>query len=184
MMQKRHWMVTVFPGHVGLDELDDDKLVIDELQKYWQELKDAPGLRYAIGQIERAPQTGRLHIQAYTEWQRSLRVSEVNNRFSAHLEPRLGGRDDARDYCRKATWKGKDKGQVLRLPEFGKWRTVKPAKVSPKQRALDYLRKGLSPADILRVDPDVYFTHYRAITATYNLMENAGIILLTPGEEE
>jgi hypothetical protein len=183
-MQKRHWMATVWAGHIGLDELDDDLLIIEELQKYWEELRDAPGLRYAIGQIERSPQTGRLHIQAYTEWQRSLRVSEVNNRFSAHLEPRLGSRDDARDYCRKATWRGKEKGQVLRLVEIGKWRSAKSAKESPKQRALYYLKQGLTPEQILVKDPDVYFTHYRAINAVNNLMQSAGICILTTSEEE
>jgi hypothetical protein len=70
------------------------------------------------------------------------------------------------------------------LSEFGEWRVEKPATISPKQRALLMLKQGFSPSDILQRDPDVYFTHYRAIEACYNLMASAGIILSTLGEEE
>jgi hypothetical protein len=73
---------------------------------------------------------------------------------------------------------------VQRLPEIGEWRAAKQSGVSPKQRALDYLKKGFSPEDILRMDPEVYFTHYRAIEATYRLLVNSGISLCISGEEE
>jgi hypothetical protein len=46
------------------------------------------------------------------------------------------------------------------------------------------IRLGMAPAEILQRDPEVYFTHYRAIEACYNLLEKAGISLLTSGEEE
>jgi hypothetical protein len=81
-------------------------------------------------------------------------------------------------------YKGKDKGRILLLPEWGEWRVEAAAKVSPKQRALSMIKQGFSPEQILQHDPDVYFTHYRAIEATYGLMMKAGIILSTPGEEE
>ena len=73
---------------------------------------------------------------------------------------------------------------MKRLPEIGEWRAAKQSGVSPKQRALDYLTKGFVPADILRMDPEVYFTHHRAIEAVYNLMEKAGISLCAASEEE
>lgn len=182
--QKRHWCATVWPKHIGMEATDDEAEITANFERFWESVKELPGLRYAIAQIERSPHTGTLHIQAYTEWTKSKRRSEVYKIFPASLEPRLGSRDDARDYCRKKNWKGKPKGRVARLPEIGEWRPEKPQRVSPKQRALDYLTKGFVPADILRMDPEVYFTHHRAIEATYRLMEISGVSLSTSDEEE
>lgn len=187
MTQRRHWMATVMPKHIGLEATDDEEELIAEFERHWfcfSESAKLFGCRYAIGQIERSPTTGILHIQVYTEWSRSRRRSEIYKIFPAHLEPRKGSRSDARDYCRKKKWRGKDKGQVKRLPEIGEWRQAKSSQPSPKQRALDYLTKGFVPADILRMDPEVYFTHYRAIEACYNLMSKAAISLSSTGEEE
>ncbi len=182
--QKRHWVATVWPKHIGLEATDDEAEIIREFEKHWIAIQELPGLKYAIGQIERSPSTGTLHVQAYTEWATSKRRSEVYKIFPASLEPRKGSRDDARDYCRKKTWKGKEKGQVKRLPEFGEWRVAKQSGVSPKQRALMYLHRGFAPADILQRDPEVYFTHHRSINAMYGLMVKAGISLYTTEEEE
>lgn len=183
-VQKRHWCATVWPKHIDMEATDDEAEIIGEFERFWESVEKLPGLKYAIAQIERSPSTGTLHIQAYTEWATSKRRSEVYKIFPASLEPRKGSRDDARDYCRRKKWKGKDKGQVQRLPEIGEWRAAKQSGVSPKQRALDYLTKGFVPADILRMDPEVYFTHHRAIEAVYSLMEKAGISLRASAEEE
>ena len=182
--QKRHWCVTIYAGHIGLDDDYSDEELIDSMKLHWETVRYSPNLSYAVGQIERCPTTGRLHIQAYTEWKRSLRMSEVYKVCPGNLDYRKGTREDARDYCRKAQWKGKDKGQVMKLLEFGKWRASKSSGVSPKQRALEMIRLGMSPAEILQRDFEVYFTHYRAIEACYNLMEKAGISISTSGEEE
>lgn len=180
--QKRHWCSTAWPKHMGYEATDDEAELIDAFESFWEELTDAPGLKYGIAQIERSPDTGSLHIQAYTEWATSKRRSEVYKIFPSSLDFRRGSRDDARDYCRSKVWKGKDKGQVKRLPELGEWRKEKPAAVSPKQRALAHLRMGLSPAEICSIDPECYFTHWRSIKAVYesSLMKP----LLTGGEEE
>jgi hypothetical protein len=186
--QRRHWCHTVWPKHIGLEATDDEAEIMHAFEHFWTdvvyEAKQMPGLRYAIGQIERSPETGTLHIQAYTEWKSSKRRSEVYKIFPSSLQFRKGTRDDARDYCRKKIWKGKEKGQVQRLPEFGKWRVAKQSGPSPKQRALDYLTKGFTPSDILHRDPEVYFTHHRSIEATYNLICKSGISLNAIGEEE
>lgn len=183
-VQKRHWCATVWPKHIGLEATDDEAEIMREFERYWTNVQELPGLKYAIGQIERSPSTGTLHIQAYTEWATSKRRSEVYKIFPASLEPRKGSRDDARDYCRKRKWKGKDKGQVQRLPEFGEWRVAKQSGPSPKQRALDYLTKGFVPSEILARDPEVYFLHHRSIEACYALMCKAAISLSTSSEEE
>lgn len=181
--QKRHWVGTMWAGHIGLDDDCSEEETIDAFRREWQNLQDLPNMRYLGGQVERAD-TGRLHIQFYVEFSKSYRMKEVLRNISANIEPRKGTRDEARKYCRSTIYKGKNKGRIVLLPEFGEWRVEKVASVSPKQRALQMLKQGFSPSDILQHDPDVYFTHYRAIEATYGLMEKAGIILSTVGEEE
>lgn len=43
--------------------------------------------------------------------------------------------------------------------------------LSNKQRALNYIVKdGLRPAEIARIDPEVYFTHHRAITELWQAL--------------
>lgn len=181
--QKRHWVGTMFAGHIGIDEDCSEEEIIDAFRREWDILENMPNLRYLGGQIEKAD-TGRLHIQFYVEFKKSLRRNEVLRGLSANIEPRKGTRDEARKYCRSTIYKGKVKGRIVLLPEFGEWRVEASAKVSPKQRALSMLKQGFSPADILQHDPDVYFTHYRAIEATYGLLTKSGIILSTAGEEE
>ena len=188
--QKRHWMVTIWPNHVlanvHQDErwTEEDEIDLIELYlEYWEnDVRHAPGLVYAVGQIEESPETGQLHIQAYTEWQSSKRRSEISKIIAGHLEYRKGSREDARDYCSKKKWKGKDKGQVMKLPIVGKWRKARKQQVSPKQRVLNLLRLGFAPEEILQKDPEGYFTHFRAIDHMYNQMVRAGISLIT--EEE
>lgn len=181
--QKRHWCGTMWPKHIGIDDDCSEEEIIDAMQSEWRNLENLPNLRYLGGQIERAD-TGRLHIQFYVEFSKSYRMKEVLRSLSANIEPRKGTRDEARKYCRSTIYKGKVKGRIVLLPEFGEWRVEKASAVSPKQRALQMLKQGFSPSDILQHDPDVYFTHFRAIEATYGLLTKAGIILSTSGEEE
>lgn len=88
--------------------LRSGKLVIaDNPQSAW---------RYAISQLEECPDTGRLHWQAYSEYQVPVRRASVPRDFEVleadgsrrpvgksefHGERRFGSRDQARDYCRK-----------------------------------------------------------------------------------
>jgi hypothetical protein len=173
----------MWPKHIGIDDDCSEEEIIDAMQSEWRNLENLPNLRYLGGQIERAD-TGRLHIQFYVEFSKSYRMKEVLRSLSANIEPRKGTRDEARKYCRSTIYKGKVKGRIVLLPEFGEWRVEKASAVSPKQRALQMLKQGFSPSDILQHDPDVYFTHFRAIEATYGLLTKAGIILSTSGEEE
>lgn len=180
-VQKRHWTTTIYAGHIGLDDDFSYEEIIDAMRSHWESVNDLPGIRYAIAQIERCPSTQRLHIQGYLEFKDSKRRSTIKKMWNSHLDYRKGSRDDARDYCRKKKWKGKDKGQVCRLPEFGEWRKERTTGISPKQRAIEMLKKGFTPAQILQYDVDAYFTHYKAIESVYRLMEES---LITFGEEE
>lgn len=183
-VQKRHWCFTAYAGHLGLDDDFSSEEIIDAMRSHWESVNDLPGIRYAIAQIEKCPTSQRLHIQGYLEFKDSKRMGTIYKMFPANLEYRKGSRMDARDYCRKKKWKGKDKGQVQRLPEFGEWRKERTTAISPKIRAIQMLKVGFTPSDILKYDIDAYFTHYKAIESVYRLMQEAEISLITHGEEE
>ncbi len=181
--QLRHWVHTVWPRHIGMDKTDEPMELIEEFQRFWRSLQDSPGLRWLNGQIERSPDTGMLHIQAYSEWKVSKRRSEVAKIIPSHIEARKGSREDARDYCKSKVWRGKEKGQVLVLPDIGEWRKESSTQsVSPKQRAIGMLKQGFTPEQILKHDVECYFTHFRAIQHIYSAMLASGITLST--EEE
>ncbi len=157
--------------------------LIEEYQRFWRTLQEAPGLRWLNGQIERSPETGMLHIQAYSEWKVSKRRSEVSKIIPSHIEARKGSREDARDYCRSKMWRGKEKGQVIVLPDIGEWRKdTRTQSESPKQRAIGMLKQGFTPSEILQTDVECYFTHFRAIQHIYSQLAESGISLIT--EEE
>lgn len=180
--QLRHWFHTIHAKHLDLDGCSAVE-VVEAFQKFWNQLQDLPGLRWLNGQVEMCPSTGNVHIQAYSEWKTSRRRSEVVKLIPSHAEPRAGSREDARDYCRSKTWRGKDKGQLLLLPDIGEWRKDNATQgVSPKQRAIGMLKLGFTPEQILLSDVDAYFTHYRAIQHIYEVLLSAQVTLST--EEE
>lgn len=177
--QKRHWVGTIWAAHVGLDDEYSEEEIIDGFVEYWSTLEQLPNLRYLGGQIEKSPRTGNLHIQFYLEFKQSYRLKTiVSKMFKAHLEPRMGSRDDARAYCLKTD------SRIMELPVFGEWRPEKVTQPSPKQRVLAMLKMGFSPEMILERDIDAYFTHHRSINAVYNLICKSGVSIRTPGEEE
>ena len=45
--QKRHWMVTVWPKHIQIGDMDDEEL-IEEYRRHWRGLKSTPNLLYAV----------------------------------------------------------------------------------------------------------------------------------------
>lgn len=76
---------------------------------------------YCVHQLEKCPQTGKIHIQAYAEFARTMRMALIKKLFNdntMHLEPRQGTREQARNYCMK---------EDTRVPgtqptTFGEWR--------------------------------------------------------------
>lgn len=161
--QKRHWIGTIHAGHLEHST--------DTFYDWWQVLESAPGLIYACGQIEEGD-SGTMHIQVYTEWQTSLRRSEVVKRAgNGHWEARRGTRTDARTYCRKSDTR------IERLGEYGKWRPdVKSDPLaSPKKLAIKWLMEGLTPVEICEKDPNVFFTHHRSILETWKMLQSCNL---------
>lgn len=80
----RNWVFTSFADYFILDE------------------KHHNVIRYCVWQKEKCPNTGRTHFQGYIELNKAVRMSGVKKIIGeAHIEPRKGTRDQARNYCMK-----------------------------------------------------------------------------------
>lgn len=98
-----------------------------ELDKFHSALSSpsaslSASVRYAVWQFEKAPDTGRVHIQAYLEFKSPVRIAGVKSLFempSLHCEKRRGTPGQAREYCMKeeSRQEGEDKGPF----EFGQF---------------------------------------------------------------
>jgi len=80
--------------------------------------------KYMVYQVETCPDTGRDHIQGYIEFARQMDFNIVRNIFApvvVHLERRLGTREQAIAYCKKAESRYRDpvSGQLVDPVEFG-----------------------------------------------------------------
>ncbi len=85
--QSRSWCITSFNTEGFKDRIEAQ-----------------PKIKYAVWQLERCPDTGRLHVQAYVEWKAGIRLAAAKRQIGdaqAHLEVRRGTREQARDYCTK-----------------------------------------------------------------------------------
>lgn len=77
-------------------------------------------MHYLVYQVEVAPDTGRLHVQGYVEYKRSVRLNNVKKDIqdpAGHVEPRQGSRSQARAYCMKEESRHPEGGPW----EFGEW---------------------------------------------------------------
>jgi len=106
--------------------------------------------RYTVYQLEKCPETQRVHAQGYTEFTRTMRMRAVKEAFSddtIHLEPRQGTRQQARVYCMK------EESREEAPKEFGEW-MVEPGKridlVQARSKILEKRKR-----DDLYQDPDL-----------------------------
>lgn len=171
-VQRRHWCWTLW--------LSDDAS-IEEAEDTARTIFNCEDIRYSCCQAERPAGLGtRIHLQGYTEFKRSLRVTEVKKRLgysSMHLEPREGSRADARGYCISKTWKGESKGRCAGPWTAGKWISdvtgSAPQRKSHSDTALECLLQGMTPMQVAAAHPKAFFTHSRKIMDTWQALKEA-----------
>lgn len=176
MEQKRHWMITIHYGHNDMTVEDSTEEEFSAgVQGAWSRLGQDKRVRFACGQIERCPKSQRLHVQAYIEFNVSLRRSQVYKTIRGDLEPRKGSRDQCRKYVTKV------ESRKAALEDLGVWREQRSsstATAGPKARALMYItRDGLNPMEIARLDPECYFTFHRAIIELWKALNMSEAVL-------
>lgn len=119
----------------------------DALDTYELEWENAPGIRYGVYQLERAPTTGQLHAQGYLELdtKRTLSVM-VNWLAGAHFEPAKGSGSQNYDYCTKSD------SRVAGPFEYGERILSKQGKRSDLVRLRNSIMLGKSDRDLLLDD--------------------------------
>lgn len=170
--QRRHWCWTLW--------LPDDASE-EDAEGMARAIHESTDIRYSVCQGERNDTLTRIHLQGYTEFNRSLRMSEVKKALgghtSMHLEVRVGSRADARNYCRSKNWKGISKRQCCGPFETGIWNSdtvgSAPSRTSQSETLVECLLTGMNPAEIAAAHPSAFFSHSRKVMDTYDALKSA-----------
>jgi len=91
-----------------------------------------PRFRYCVYQAEKCPETQRVHLQGYIEFNSAVSFGPLKTMFgdpSIHLEARRGSRAEARAYCMK------NESRYADPIEFGTW-------TGPEERARQDLNEA------------------------------------------
>lgn len=138
-LAKKNWMFTSFSN---VDEWDTPEI-----------MPKAFGiqLKYGIFQIEKCPNTDKLHIQGYLEFKNAMRLSTLRNALpGAHYEARLGSRQQAVEYC------GKEDTKIRGPYIFGTTLSVQQGRRTDWEPLKSAIREGRPEVYIF----ENFFAHY------------------------
>lgn len=160
-MKKRCFIVTLWPGHVGLNREEcSDAEFTSVAKEWWNNMSNIPGIQYRVGQLE-VNDAGALHGQFAVKLSSSVRAMTLMRRHGGHWEP-------ARNAAAVYNYSQKTKGRVEFLGEEGE----KPDAASRRTSGYGSLKaeairlivqEGLTPEGVAKENPEAYFTHHRAI---------------------
>lgn len=135
-------------------------------------LESTPKMSYFVCQLERAPNTGRLHWQGYCEFKRHQSRAGVKRALrdkTAHVEARKGSRDEAIAYCKKLATRVELEGKTASF-EMGTpaWevKSVGPNSVYSRALASNTYEDALST--ILEGAPRDYVLYHKNVLSTLN----------------
>lgn len=123
-----------------------------------QLMEGTPHVRYAIWQLEH-PEGGTLHFQGYMELDAPCRIVGLTKHklSGAHLEPRKGSPDAARDYCRK------EESRVEGPWEFGNWESGGQGSRNDLKECCDAIKRGASTLEIATDFPTQLVKYHRGL---------------------
>lgn len=108
---------------------------------------DQAKIKYVVWQKEKAPTTDRIHWQGYVELTATARMkgaAEALGITGAHMEPRAGTRNQAREYCMK------EESRVEGPWEYGTWEEVSQGKRTDVEKAKEILVRGGSMREVVQ----------------------------------
>jgi len=115
-------------------------------EQFQSAIADSWNAQYCIFQPEQGMETHTPHFQGYVEWpsKQRKRLTAVRKLLpTAHWEPRIGTREQARAYCMPQDLAGKAKdGVVGQYVEVGVWNVVAQGKRNDLDAAVDTLRES------------------------------------------
>lgn len=127
---------------------------------------NAERMRYLVYQLERAPDTGKLHFQGYVEFKRSTKMGGVKKALGSdtvHLEPRQGTRDQARGYCMK------EESRVDGPFEFGQYVESEQGKRSDLDTVADDIKAKMKFQDIIMRNLNAGIRYFNGIERAWRI---------------
>lgn len=120
--------------------------------------------RYIIIGKETCPETGRKHLQCYAEFYNKIGIKSAKKIIGddkAHLEKRMGTREEARSYCMKEQ----------DFEEFGDWNAGGQGVRNDLRDLVNKIESGKTDAEFLREEPEVIFKYAKFIDKTRKILE-------------
>lgn len=130
-------------------------------------LPSPPTIKYLVAQLERCPDTQRIHWQGYVELPKTMRIGAVKELFgdsTMHLEKRRGTREEARAYCMKEETRCKYNGAYWTI-ENGDFGLTGQGKARPLYEATVMIKEGKSMAEVADKLPSTFVVFNRGLTA-------------------
>lgn len=170
IVQARNWCFTLYDDE-RLNLLNDGAQGGGALAAPPLEL-DHPHVRAYVYQLERCPETGRLHIQGYVEFTRPKRMGGVKSIIGSgtvHLEQRRGSRNQAIEYCRK------ENSRVAGPWEHGNITTEPNGRSTSLAECASRIASGALLEDIVDSFPVEYIRYKRGIEALVSIHHRRSI---------
>ncbi len=127
-------------------------------------------VRYVTWQHERGGEEDTLHIQGYAEFNRPYRFRAAQRSLGigqgAHMEPRFGSREQARDYCRKDDTRVPD----TEWHELGVWISGRGARTDLAGVA-DLIHEGATLNTIANDYTEVFIRYPRGIREVHAMLQ-------------
>jgi len=113
-------------------------------------------VRYLVYQKEKCPKTGKEHWQGYAEFTKTMRYKAASKSLSingAHLEIRIGSREEARSYCMKS------ESRISDPIEIGNWEAGGQGTRNDLTDLIKRVRDGASDTALIDHDPEQACTY-------------------------
>lgn len=124
-------------------------------------------------QKEKCPDTGRLHLQGFAQFSRSVRgskVQELANDETLHIEPARDAKA-ARSYCILPSYKGKDKIVIDGPYEFGEFKERKPGERTDLSDFTAAIDEGLPDWKLKEMFPNQMFKYQHMVSRYRTIQE-------------
>jgi len=112
------WTLNITPGIMAdrsrndsiIEQAGEERTEVERICRwvagpFMESLHSAEKHKFSVFQLERAPSTGQLHLQGYSELARTARFNWIQRNWTffatAHFEPRRGSQKQAIAYCEK-----------------------------------------------------------------------------------
>jgi len=158
--RERNWVCTLF------FEQADEAAILENgnfEKELLAEIHNRASLKYCIGQLERCPETGRLHFQFYIECTNPITLAGLKHKLpnGTHLEARKGTAQQAIDYCSKEASREREHCSIGEPPKQGKR--------SDLAAIWDDVKSGESVNGILERHPCTALRYLKSITTAVSM---------------